>query len=143
MIVIYFSSLLQAFITASRQHAARNMQVGVDIVVPQLTFCSTGQSGNTHIGYILKGLALVGGAWDESTGNLVSSSQRMKGTGELVGLLRWVSSFDVSQSSSSDDFLEVPIYLNDERLEMLMTVWMNKPNETKKGLLQHDIQLIA
>ena len=119
------------------------MQVGVDSVVPQLTFCTTEQSGGIRIGYILKGLTLVGATWDQSTERLVPSSQMMKGTGELVGLLHWVSSSDLSQSSSSDDFLEVPIYLTDERLEMLMAVWMNKPNETKKGLLQHDIQVIA
>ncbi len=146
---------LQAFITASRQYTAHVTGRALDDLVPSLKLNhgssdhlrESSSSTGTSPSFLLHGMSLEGAGWDDIRQQLVFD-ENFANLSEgsilpVVARFEWIPA-DAAAARRSDTSVEVPLYLNDSRKNLLISVVLKRcPQTHSDHFYQHGVALIA
>lgn len=117
----------EAFITATRQDVARQSGASLEDLRLQLSVGHAGE-GDTAAVANVGGLVLEGAGWDSDARTLTLASELR--TVLPVSSLSWVAASTMAKAAMAGT-IELPVYLNSHRTELLFLVDLSVPPEVE------------
>jgi dynein heavy chain 1 len=134
----------EAYITATRQTVAQQKKWSLEELRPMMTVCDDTNSinkNNKEDGFVVDGMHVQGAEWTNGQLHLSSASIRHLPPCRLS----WIRKQEMASAESGDGkSVDLPIYLNQDRLDLLLVMRVPIPATTKAEVYyQRGVALIA
>ncbi|KAI8328287.1 dynein heavy chain [Blakeslea trispora] len=124
----------EAYITATRQATAQRYKWSLEELVLDVDIGGEKQDIDS-LGYSIRGMKIEGGKWSDSEISLTSEpSSKLPKT-----VIRWIRK---EQKQSIDNMVELPVYLNSDRSDLLFTMGVVANAEQKSRIPQRAVAIV-
>ncbi|KAI8967648.1 dynein heavy chain [Mycotypha africana] len=126
----------EAYITATRQATAQRYKWSLEELVLDIDIDAIDQQQLSTLGYCIRGMKLEGASWENNELRLTSEPS----TKLPKSIIRWIRK---DERPDKENMVELPVYLNSDRSDLLFTISVAANSEEKDRIPQRAIAAIV